>query len=672
MTQKRPRYLTKSKYKLALECPTKLYYGAHPELYENADINDAFLQELARGGFQVGELAKCYFPGGTAVETLAYDEAVEITEQLLKQDEVIIYEPALRFGEFFVRVDILIKKGKKVRLLEVKAKSFHPEEDEVWDKNLLKKDIYKISKNWKPYVYDIAFQTFVAQKAHPEFDIHPYLCLVDKSKVTSVDSLNQRFFLGTENGRTKVTIKGDVSLKGLGEKILYELDLKAGVERILAGKDLGEADRKQLGLPSFEAEATSWAKLYVEDQKAEPKLSAACKKCEFRQDLRADLRDGVKECWSKHLSAAELEEPNVLDIWFFKKTDELIANGKLLMRHLTRDDINIKESESEGLSMSERQWLQVECAAHGKTEEFVKRDALIGAIKAWKFPLHFIDFETARPALPFQAKKRPYEQYAFQFSHHVVHADGRIEHVDQYLHDVQGEFPNFHFVRALKKSLEHDDGTIFRYSAHENTVLCDILAQLEKSSEPDRQELIEWIKSITEKKDRKVVLWEGSRNMVDLLKIIKMYYYHPATDGSNSIKRVLPAILSSSQFLRDKYSKPLYGHSQGMKSLNFENQTWLLIGKDGQVLDPYKLLPPIFEGYDTQQIDILMGDEELQNGGAATTAYAKMQFTEMSAMERQALRAALLKYCELDTLAMVMLYEHWVDLLGLRKKGQVA
>ena len=37
----------------------------------------------------------------------------------------------------------------------------------------------------------------------------------------------------------------------------------------------------------------------------------------------------------------------------------------------------------------------------------------------------------------------------------------------------------------------------------------------------------------------------------------------------------------------------------------------------------------------------------------------------MSETERSALKASLLKYCELDTLAMVMLYEHWAELTGV-------
>jgi hypothetical protein len=41
------------------------------------------------------------------------------------------------------------------------------------------------------------------------------------------------------------------------------------------------------------------------------------------------------------------------------------------------------------------------------------------------------------------------------------------------------------------------------------------------------------------------------------------------------------------------------------------------------------------------------------------TAYMKMQFTNMPEVEKEALIQGLLRYCELDTLAMVMIFEAW-------------
>jgi hypothetical protein len=42
-----------------------------------------------------------------------------------------------------------------------------------------------------------------------------------------------------------------------------------------------------------------------------------------------------------------------------------------------------------------------------------------------------------------------------------------------------------------------------------------------------------------------------------------------------------------------------------------------------------------------------------------------MQFEEMSEYERFEIKKALLKYCELDTLAMVLIYEGWKDFVNL-------
>ena len=77
--------------------------------------------------------------------------------------------------------------------------------------------------------------------------------------------------------------------------------------------------------------------------------------------------------------------------------------------------------------------------------------------------------------------RRPYEQTAFQFSHHIVTSDLKIEHKGQYLCAEKGMFPNFEFVRHLKSELENDNGSVFRYANHENTVLNQILTQLEQA-----------------------------------------------------------------------------------------------------------------------------------------------------------------------------------------------
>jgi hypothetical protein len=109
-------------------------------------------------------------------------------------------------------------------------------------------------------------------------------------------------------------------------------------------------------------------------------------------------------------------------------------------------------------------------------------------MQGWTYPLHLIDFETAAVALPFHAGRRPYEQVAFQFSHHVLEADGRLRHANQFLNAAPGEFPNYAFVRSLREALRHDQGTIMRWSNHENTILTAIKQQLQQDeARPDQR-----------------------------------------------------------------------------------------------------------------------------------------------------------------------------------------
>lgn len=47
------RYLTKSRYKLGLECPIKLFYTNKKDEYADIKLDDPFLMALADGGFLI-------------------------------------------------------------------------------------------------------------------------------------------------------------------------------------------------------------------------------------------------------------------------------------------------------------------------------------------------------------------------------------------------------------------------------------------------------------------------------------------------------------------------------------------------------------------------------------------------------------------------------------------
>ena len=652
-----PRYLTKSRYKLGMECPTKLYYTGKKD-YADSKMDDPFMAALAEGGYQVGELAKHYFPGGHDITTLNHKEAEEQTNELLKQDRVIIYEPAIRFNNLFIRIDILVKDGDQFDLIEVKAKSFDPN-----DKSPFFSKRGGLLSKWSSYLHDVAFQSHVLAKVYPNATINNFLMLVDKHAVCATDGLNQKFRITRdENNRKGIAVSHTLTDSDLKNKVLIQVAVDEAVNYIHKEK---QSDGK-----NFEQHVDELADKYQNDEKIAPVISSKCKKCEFNcsnEDEESGLKNGYKECWKEHLKWKDIDfnEPTVLDIWNYRSTDKMIGEGKIKFSQLSQEDIKVKDDNIPGLSNSQRQWLQIEKGAGNHTDIYFDTESMSSEIDTWTFPLHFIDFETSMVALPFTKGRKPYEGIAFQFSHHIYHENGEIEHKSQYLNTEQGAFPNFDFIRALKNALENDGGTIFRYADHENSFLNIIYRQIQESFNdiPDAKELSTFIQTITHSTGSSVDKWAGERDMVDMLKLVKRYYYDPATNGSNSIKDVLPAILNSSQFLQGKYSQPIYGSTNGIKSLNFKD--WVWVEKNGDtVIDPYKKLPTLFQDVSDKNLQLLTDETELANGGAALTAYAKLQFEDMSDYEKGELEKGLLKYCELDTFAMVMIYEAWMDILN--------
>lgn len=336
----------------------------------------------------------------------------------------------------------------------------------------------------------------------------------------------------------------------------------------------------------------------------------------------------------------------------------LTDKGKLKLTEIEDEEFGDIKPKKIGMPRVERQLIQKHKSIEKDNKIYLDKEGLSREMTTWKPPYNFIDFEASTVALPFYSGQHPYEKVVFQFSHHIYHEDGRIEHANEFINVNPGEFPNFEFVRALKAALEQNTGSVFQFSPYENSTLNQVKQQLEASAEPDKEDLITFIKTLTtppKSNDYKGEVWEAKRMMIDLCEVIKAYYYNPYTKGSNSIKAILPAIFKTSALIKEKYSQPIA--EINMTSKNFPSHyKWLRI-IDGKIEDPYELLDKPFKDWDTdfeRKSDI----EEINNGGAALTAYGLTQYTDMSTEERNTLREALLKYCELDTLAMVMVFEH--------------
>jgi len=646
------RYLTKSRFTLAAECPTKLNYTGRPD-YVDRKQEDSFLAALADGGYQVGHLARLMHPEGVLVDEIDHGRALARTRELLAAEQVTVFEAGLAFENFFIRVDVLKKNGSDYELIEVKAKSYSAKKD-----GTLRRRNGDIKSDFKPYLLDVAFQRFVAGLALPEANVRASLMLVDKESVVTVDGLNQRFRIRKDGRRTRIEVVADGAAINLGTPILDSINVDEQVDQLSTGPlPVGPGQ----SLPFAEA-VRVLAQAYVEDRRIDPLPSRACGACQFRADRWPEpgqLKSGFHECWATTfgMGPTDFEEGTVLDIWNFQGKDALIASGATKPVQVTLEDLGFDGAApgADGLTPKHRQWYGCHRDWPGGGDYYFDREGVRRVIGQWRYPLHFIDFETSMAAIPFTKGKRPYQITAFQFSHHEMHEDGTVRHRDQWLLATPGRDPNFEFVRALRTALGRDQGSVFRWAAHENTVLNQLRTELLAAAEPpaDRDELVTFIETITSRDGV-----AGARNMVDLCDLSGRFFFHPLTNGSASLKKVLPALMQCSTTLRDLYSSEGYGPDS---SLNLRGPVawWQL--KDGVAADPYSLLPPLFDDIDAEEQAALDESlpEELRDGGAAMVAYARLQVEDLSDATRQSIERGLLRYCELDTLAMAMVVQAW-------------
>ncbi len=681
----KPVYLTKSLFKTGFSCPAKLRYAKDPAYGNNQEDNE-FLQALAEGGFQVGELAKLMFANGVEVTEINHIDALVKTAEHLAQDNVAIFEAALvdtptdsvSHARYFVRVDVLRVHGNTVDVIEVKSKSFDPDDEKF----------FKTSRGFNgktlPYLLDVAFQTYVARLAMPGYEVRSFLLLPNKAKAATVDGLNQMFPIKAidkervEGKRRRVTCEPVAGLTpaDLSEPLLELLDVTDLVNELL------QMVHEIPGMAGTVEQLSD--KLYAvlcNPHSIRAPVQSQCKSCEFRLPPGHAKRSGFHECWKEVVDHNRLDsgEPLVVDLWDGRRTSDWMQQGKQFLVDLEPDDLPLKKEDGK-LSRTHRQWLQISGEGLNGQGYWFDQDLFAREMASWHWPINLIDFETSRTALPFHRGGKPYGLVAFQWSHHVLHEDGRLEHVDDFLMTEPGQLPNVVFLKSLRQTLARNDGTVMMWSPYENSVLNGLLDTLASEmalagiAEYDRdaqyRELLEFVESLTIKKQGNSILHRGSRAMVDLCQLSADGFFHRRAGGSNSIKKVLPAMLSASDFLRDLYSQPVYGAvaagavtAKAFNSRNFKHPMtwWQLEGSDSnsddeQVVDPYQLLPAVFADIDVRDSD---DDAMISQGGAAAAAYARLQFEQVANEERQAWREALLKYCELDTLAMAMIVQGW-------------
>jgi hypothetical protein len=185
---------------------------------------------------------------------------------------------------------------------------------------------------------------------------------------------------------------------------------------------------------------------------------------------------------------------------------------------LARRGVFTLDAIPDDIALSPQQRACVDLLLSGATE--IDHAAIAQEMARLVYPIYFFDFETDATPIPLFDGLHPYQAFPFQYSCHVLHADGRLEHFD-YLHDDAGD-PRRPLVLSLLGHIGPTGSVVAYYASFERTVLQKLAAQLPEYAAP--------LHAIVER------LW-------DQWDIFRKYYRSAAFHGSNSIKHVLPALV---------------------------------------------------------------------------------------------------------------------------------
>jgi hypothetical protein len=604
MLQTQFMHLSKSDFKLARQCITKLYYKKLK--YPNALENDQFMQLLAEGGYMVGKLAQLLYPG-VLVDKL--DTAVAKSAELLAtKKNICIQEATIESKGKLIRIDILNKKGNVLELIEVKAKSWNSAKDNLYE--------HKTRRQFEEYIEDVAFQYIVLKEAYPDYEIRPYLLMPDKNKRTSVEGLNGMFRLVVLPATSGGFRGFDVQFTG-DEKAVRKDDLLTLVDVMPAIRGIELTVKMAID----ECMETLFPKLLKKQQP----LSIECSKCEYRLKEAATIH-GFAECWG----AQAFAQPHILTLTQLGNINRLLDNG--INDAIRKGKASISDLDATAFKgkYNNRPYHQATA-----TKELIERP-LAGEIN-FTYPLCFIDFECSRMALPYHKGMRPYENVAFQWSCHRIEAPGADPVHTDWINTTDA-FPNFKFAESLMKEIKHT-GTVLIWSSYENTILKEIYEQMDAYGYTNTA-LKNWLEHFV-KFDK-----QDDCGYVDLAAIACKYYHHPLCEGRYSVKYVLPAVLHET--------------SSGVISKWLEQLSLLKKDPDGNISNPYELLPALDHGINTI----------VRDGTGAMRAYQDMLYgIHKDDMHiRSQWKKALRQYCRLDTLAMVIIWEYW---RSVAKTGKV-
>ena len=205
----------------------------------------------------------------------------------------------------------------------------------------------------------------------------------------------------------------------------------------------------------------------LNDIKNEPKIDIGYH-CKNPYDC-----DAKDYCWT---AQRQIPDYSVFNIFQFNK------NAKSLK--LYKEGIIAIEDIPENYKLSTTQEFKVDTWKYQK--QIINKEAIRDFVGSLSYPIYHFDFETINPAIPKFKGLSSYEKYPFQYSIHIEHRDGSLEH-KEYLADpmidpreeiarkITEDIPKNSFVMAYSIRFEK---TVIKKLANEFPIYSDHLMSI--------------------------------------------------------------------------------------------------------------------------------------------------------------------------------------------------
>ena len=269
---------------------------------------------------------------------------------------------------------------------------------------------------------------------------------------------------------------------------------------------------------------------YLSDRVNEPDIEIG-KQCKDPYEC-----DASSYCWKVQRGIPDFSIFNIFNLGS-KKQIELYEQ-----RIVNIDEI------PEGFAMTSNQKQAVE--NYKSKETHIDQEAIKAFLETLSYPIYHLDFETFQQAVPQFKGIRPFMQIPFQYSLHVEHSDGSLEH-REFLAE-EGVDQRELLARKLCEDIPRG-ATVLAYNmSFEKGVITKLASSFENLSEH---------------------LLHVNENIKDLMTPFQQkHYVTPSMQGSYSIKYVLPALVPE----MGKAYKELEGVQNGGEAMNaFANMSKL-------------------------------------------------------------------------------------------------